>query len=131
MRIGSVDELDKTIHVHPNLIGWGYNFKTGAEFEEKKGREERISFTGTRFEYRLRNGAIYSKFLFTRNFPDSLSDDLCCYSVEEIENLLEVDYEADFEKKLLTKVLEFDRIEVSKANIKSWKEEAGKKERVT
>ena len=113
LRIGSVDEFEKTIHVHPKCTGWSYNFKTREETEIKREREELISFAGTPFENRLRYGAIYSGYLFTRSFPARIGDNRCGYSVEEIEDI--VGFEAE---KLLTNALKFDNIEVSKENIK-------------
>lgn len=113
LRIGSVDESEKTIHVHPNCIRWSYNFKTREETEVKREREELISFAGTPFENRLRYGAIYSGYLFTRSFPVKIGDNRCGYSVEEVEEI--VGFKAE---KLLTNALKFDNIEVSKENIK-------------
>lgn len=118
LRVGSVDEYEKTIHVHPNCIRWSYNFKTREETEVKREREEHISFSGTPFENRLRYGAIYSGYLFTRSFPVRVGDNRCGYSVEEVEEI--VGFEPE---KLLTNRGKFDNIETTKANIKSWKKE--------
>jgi len=125
LRIGAVDEFEKTIHIHPNVTGWEYNFKTGEGTEIKREREEYISFSGTPFEERLRYGAIYSGFLFTRSFPVKIGDNRCGYSVEEVEEILQIDYE-----KLLTNRGKFDNIEVTKTNIKNWKKEARTKANV-
>lgn len=130
LRVGSVDESKKLIHVCPNFTKWGYNFRTKAEFEEKQGRERWISFAGLPFEYRLTHGVIYSSLLFTKRFPFSHLDDLCGYSVEEIEAITGVNYLEEFDRKVLTKELTFDNIEVSKANIKSQKREEAEKQMV-
>lgn len=119
MRIGSVDEFEKTIRVNPNLKGWSYNFGTKRESLDILERERKISFAGTPFEKRLRNGAIYSSLLFTKRFPFNHLDDLCGYSVEEIEEITGVDYLKEFERKVLTNREQFATIESTKANIKS------------
>lgn len=127
LRVGSVDESKKLIHVCPNFTKWGYNFRTKAEFENKQERERWISFAGLPFEYRLAHGVIYSSLLFTKRFPFSHLDDLCGYSIDEIEELTGVDYLEEFDKRVLTNREQFGNIEVTKANIKSQEQESGTK----
>lgn len=111
LRIGDVDEDRKIIRVHPDTLGFFLKDEKTKKFNRE--RTDEISFAGTRFEYRLTKGAIYSGFLFTRRYPDKRLDPLCGYTVEEIEEIVDKPY--DF---LLTFNKNFGRIKVSKANIK-------------
>lgn len=121
MRVGAVDEFEKKIKVHPE-IRWQLLTKDGEVIEGKGRTPEKISFAGTKFEERLKHGAIYSGFLFTKTFPLKRCDPCCGYSEEEIEKIV-----AEIDKIVLTKPLTFDRIRVTKANIKSQEQESGTK----
>lgn len=131
-RWGMVDEADKVISIPTSVIHIKYNRDTGFIFKEiTDGKTIKIPIKDTGLEWFFLKSRIMCPWMFTRVIPKTWRKEgskECLYSLSEIEEILADLCSTPISDSVLTNLLEFDTIEVSKLNFTKLKTERATEE---
>lgn len=124
---GMVDDGDKTIAIPTRICSIRYDCETDLVFRQEHTKRVKIRLTGTENEQFFLKSKIPCTWMFTRERPRTWRKEgskESLYSLPEIQRIIEGDEAArlnngaqQLDGSMLTKLLKFATIEVSKLNI--------------